>query len=109
MPSWTSLKSTSIKRASVSSTWIVWENTPVQTLRKEFVLPDLWTLTCAPGSRADEAARIFRTVVTPGVLVTTQPDPVPQNFMYDVEVVLFDDTEINISKWWTLGLDRIAS
>lgn len=73
------------------------------------MLPDLWTLTCAPGSRADEAAQIFRTVVTPGVLVTTQPDPVPQNFMYDVEVVLFDDTEINISKWWTLGLDRIAS
>jgi RNAse (barnase) inhibitor barstar len=72
--------------------------------------PDLWILTCAPGHRADEAAQLFDNLgMTPGVLVTTQPDPVPFNFQPEVEVLLFDSEEINISKWWTLGLDHIAS
>ena len=71
--------------------------------------PDLWVLTCAPGSRADEAAALLTSLDTPAVLVTTQPDPVPADFLPDVEVLLFDSTEINISKWWTLGLDWIAA
>lgn len=70
---------------------------------------DLWILTCAPGSRADEAAALLTALGTPAVLVTTQPDPVPFDFMPGVDVLLFDSTEINISKWWTLGLDHIAA
>lgn len=72
--------------------------------------PDLWALTCAPGSRADEAAALMnRLGVHPDevVLVTTQPDPVPQDF--PATVLLFDSEEINISRWWTLGLDHIAA
>ncbi len=71
--------------------------------------PDLWILSCAPGSRADEAARLFARLDAPGVLITTQPDPVPEDFMDFVTVLLFDSEEINISKWWTMGLDHIAS
>lgn len=72
--------------------------------------PDLWVLTCAPGSRAVEAISLIERIGAPTVLVTTQPDPIPSDFMGDdVTVLLFDSTEINISKWWTLGLDHIAS
>lgn len=71
--------------------------------------PDLWVLTCAPGSRTHEAWETFHTLGVPigrRVLVTTQPDPV-----IDIEACLlhYDGTDINISKWWTIGLDWIAS
>lgn len=75
-----------------------------------WVSPDLWVLTCAPASRIDEAARLIERLGAPTVVVTTQPDPIPADFFSDdVTVLLFDSTEINISKWWTLGLDWIAS
>jgi hypothetical protein len=40
------------------------------------------------------------------VVVTTMPDPIP--FLDDATVLLCPDPTINISKWWTLGLDWIA-
>ena len=72
--------------------------------------PDLWVLTCAPAYRANEAAALLQRLdVSPdeAVLVTTQPNPVSPDF--PATVLLFDSEEINISKWWTLGLDHIAA
>lgn len=67
-------------------------------------VPDLWVLTVAPNSRIDEVIDL-RTVMSVHadmfVTVTTQPDPIPG-------ALLFDSDEINISKWWDLGLDHIA-
>lgn len=70
-------------------------------------MPDLWTLTCAPASRAIEVQLLFDRVGFEDkcVVVTTQPDPI--RYSDGNHLLLFDDTEINISKWWTLGLDYI--
>lgn len=70
--------------------------------------PDLWVLSCAPGSRTREAEDLYESLGTPydkRVLVTTLPDPV-QTFSGSLH--LYPDTDINISKWWTIGLDFIA-
>lgn len=71
--------------------------------------PDLWVLSCAPGSRTQEAEDLYDSLGTPynrRVLVTTLPDPV-LNFTGSLH--LYPGTDINISKWWTIGLDYIAS
>jgi hypothetical protein len=70
---------------------------------------DLWVLTCAPASRIGEAYDLFESLDTPidrRVLVTTDPDPV---YAFDGHLVHYHDTDINISNWWNLGLDAIAS
>jgi len=72
--------------------------------------PDLWVLTCAPRSRMDETASLIESIGAPAVVVTTLPEPIPADFLGDdVTVLLFESDEINISKWWTRGLDWIAS
>lgn len=69
--------------------------------------PDLWVLTVAPGDRAGEVHELRASL--PGVpnarfiVVTTQPDPL------DGATLLFDSTELNIAKWWTVGLNHIAA
>lgn len=71
--------------------------------------PDLWVLSCAPGSRAAEAGELFSSLGTPEdrrVLVTTEPDPVLD---FPGHLLRYPATDINISKWWTLGLNHIAS
>jgi hypothetical protein len=69
------------------------------------MLPDLWVLTVAPNSRAHEvdALRASMPDVAPHrfVTVTTQPDPIPG-------ALLFDSDDLNIAKWWTVGLEHIA-
>jgi hypothetical protein len=72
------------------------------------VNPDLWVLACAPGSRTDEANDLFNSLGTPldrRVLVTTFPDPVTN---FEGALLLYPDVDINISKWWNLGLEWIA-
>lgn len=73
--------------------------------------PDVWYLTVAPGSRKEEADFLFNTILkAPAdkrVLVTTLPDPILE--YKSGNLLTFTDEEINISKWWTLGLDFIAS
>lgn len=72
-------------------------------------MPDLWVLTCAPRSRVRETLELFDSLGTPThrrVVVTTQPDPVR---VFPGNVIVYPDTDINISKWWTLGLEHIAS
>lgn len=68
------------------------------------MLPDLWVLTVAPGSRADEVADLRASLPdVPDhrfVVVTTRPDPIPG-------ALLFDSDELNIAKWWTVGLEYI--
>ena len=75
-------------------------------------MPDLWLLTCAPGSRAGEAMSLFESLpdvpAERRVVVTTQPDPITRD-VAGAEVLLFDGTEVNISKWWAVGLDWIAA
>lgn len=71
--------------------------------------PDLWVLSCAPGSRKAEAEELYTSLSINkefSVLVTTEPDPV--DYFYG-HLLRYPDTDINISKWWTLGLDHIAS
>lgn len=71
--------------------------------------PDLWVLTCAPGSRVAEALELFESLETPigrRVVVTTMPDPIR---VFPGSLFLYPDTDINISKWWTIGLEWIAS
>jgi hypothetical protein len=70
---------------------------------------DLWVLTCAPASRIAEAYDLFESLGTPTnrrVLVTTEPDPV---VAFDGHLIHYPYDDINISKWWNLGLDAIAS
>ncbi len=75
-------------------------------------LPPLYVLTCAPASRRFEAAEVLR-IADPEhrILVTTRPDNIRFGEMnlsgYDV--VTYEDTDINISKWWSMGLDWIAT
>lgn len=72
------------------------------------MLPDLWVLSCAPASRKWEADQLFESLNTPitrRVLVTTQPDPILE---FDGFLIEYPGTDINISKWWNLGLDFIA-
>lgn len=71
--------------------------------------PDLWVLTCAPGSRVAEALDLFESLGTPQdrrVLITTLPDPVK---VFPGNLFRYPDTDINISKWWTIGLEWISS
>lgn len=71
--------------------------------------PDLWVLTCAPGSRVAEALDLFESLGTPldkRVLITTMPDPVK---VFPGNLFKYPDTDINISKWWTIGLEWVAS
>lgn len=69
----------------------------------------LWVLTCAPGSRQAEAETVLRIASDPArrVLVTTLPDPIQS--LDEGHLRLYPDTDINISKWWTVGLDFIAN
>ena len=70
---------------------------------------DLWVLSCAPGSRVREALEMFESLGVPEhrrVLVTTMPDPVK---IFPGTLLLYPDTDINIGKWWTIGLEFIAS
>ena len=73
-------------------------------------MTELWGLTCAPASRLDEANEALRFAGIPSdrrVFVTTQPNPIKRGEV-DGLLVLFDSEEVNISKWWNLGLDFIA-
>ena len=71
----------------------------------------LYGITCAPADRSVEAEQVL---IEAGVdsdkafLVTTQPNPVPPSDFYGT-VILFDSEEINISKWWDLGMEHIRS
>lgn len=71
--------------------------------------PDLWVLTCAPGSRVGEALELFESLEVPlhrRVLVTTMPDPI---HVFPGALLLYPGTDINIGKWWTIGLEFISS
>ena len=71
---------------------------------------DLWALTVAPASRVEEALEAFEFAGIPvnrRVIVTTQPDPITEDQLNGEHLLLFDDTEINISKWWNLGWEYI--
>lgn len=72
--------------------------------------PDLWVLTTAPSHRVVEATNLFQSLDVPldrRILVTNIPDvlePTPE-----IPTVVVDYQEgINISRWWTLGLDEIS-
>jgi hypothetical protein len=70
-----------------------------------------YLLTPAPRSRLAELQELWDSLgIEPAhrVVVTTQPDPIKPDDV-DGQVVLFDSEELNISKWWTAGLDHIAS
>lgn len=70
--------------------------------------PELWVLAVAPGSRTTEAVELFDSLGTPinrRVLVTTMPDPVTE---FEGKLIVYPETDLNISTWWNLGLDWIA-
>lgn len=72
---------------------------------------NVWVLTAAPRKRLDEVSYALDYTKIPSnrqVIVTTQPEPISEDDI-DGHVLLFDSEEINISKWWTLGLDFIES
>lgn len=69
----------------------------------------LYGITCAPADRVIEAQQALQHAgveADHAVLVTTQPNPVGSEDFYGT-VILFDSDEINISKWWDLGMEYI--
>lgn len=73
------------------------------------MLPDLWVLTVAPGSRRAEAEGLFESLDTPwdrAVVVTNPPDLLTG--VKNGTVLTYPEPGINISHWWNVGLDRIA-
>ncbi len=70
--------------------------------------PDLWVLTTAPGHRAAEALDLFTSLGTPPerrVVTTNPPDPITT---FDGHLIVWPEIGVNISNWWTIGLDFIA-
>ena len=78
----------------------------------ENTLPRLYVLTCAPKDRGHEAEKALDSACVSSesdrIVVTTQPNPIDQD-SFRGTVLLFDSEEINISKWWGLGMDYIRS
>lgn len=73
--------------------------------------PELWVLTVSPAQRRAEAVSLFDSMnIDPGhrVTVTTQPSPI-QDASGLGELLVYPGTDINISKWWSLGLDFIQA
>lgn len=74
---------------------------------------DNWILVPCSSTRLSELFRLLHSLKHRAdhvVVVTTQPNPIQIDDMFDLteHVVLFNSTEINISKWWNLGLDYIS-
>lgn len=68
----------------------------------------MWVLTPAPGRRQGEVEDLWASLGIDRdyrVVVTTEPDPIER---IDGHLVKVDSPELNISKWWTAGLDYIA-